>query len=302
MQHHSLTGEETRIVELLCDDWRDVLRCTTIDQAMERPGTPFSHAQRLRIAEFLLRDPEADALMRWQPATYVLTNQEKLIARQILRLRREGAALPQPDDPEREIFGLDGDGALQAFETLTWLGFLQRTTNGYQLAQDYARFLQGLGFYFHEVSLPARNERFNTNCAPDFFIMTHPSTRQRLLERVALADRPVTIAEGMSEKMVDALRGGAGSRARPLSQSAFYGDERAILNDACGRSDEPITVVMDHGRLAEVTPATTWYLLGGGCGVNNLFRSEAALRAWLSDHPRFNSGQTGPLSDILGQM
>ena len=80
MQHYRLTAEETRVVELLCDDWRDVLRCTTIDQAMERACTPFSHAQRLRIAEFLLRDPQADALMRWHPTAYVLTNKEKLIA------------------------------------------------------------------------------------------------------------------------------------------------------------------------------------------------------------------------------
>jgi hypothetical protein len=70
----------------------------------------------------------------------------------------------------------------------------------------------------------------------------------------------------MSQKMLDALRGRAASAARPLSESACYGDERAILNDACGWSDEPIKVVMDHGRLAEVTLGTTWYLLGGGWG------------------------------------
>jgi hypothetical protein len=182
MQRHPLTAEETRIVELLRDDWRDVLRCTTIDQTMERAGTPFSHAQRLRIAEFLLHEPEADALMRWHPATYVLTNQEKLVARRILRLRREGAALPQPDEAGREKFGLDGDRGRQAFE-LTWLGFLRKTTDGYQLAQDYDRFLEGLGLYFHEVSLPARNERFNTNCAPDFFITTNRATRNGCWKR-----------------------------------------------------------------------------------------------------------------------
>ncbi len=132
--------------------------------------------------------------------------------------------------------------------------------------------------------------------------MSNPSKRQRLLERVAPADRPPTVAERMSQKMLDALRGGKASAARSLSQSAFCGEERVILNDACGWSDEPITFVMDHGRLTEVTPDTTWYLLGGGCGVNNLFRSEAAFRAWLSDHPKFNSRQAGSLPDILTQM
>jgi hypothetical protein len=89
------------------------------------------------------------------------------------------------------------------------------------------------------VSLPARSERFNTNCAPDFFIMTHRPTRQGLLERVTVTDQACTVSEGMSQKMVDALRGGAASAVRPLSESAF-GEERAILNDACGWSGEPI--------------------------------------------------------------
>jgi hypothetical protein len=71
-------------------------------------------------------------------------------------------------------------------------------------------------------------------------------------------------AEGMSEKMRDAIRGANTGGARALQDSAFYGAERAILNDACGWCDEPITVVMDHGKLVDVTPDTIWYLLGGG--------------------------------------
>jgi hypothetical protein len=62
------------------------------------------------------------------------------------------------------------------------------------------------------VVLTARSERFNTNCAPDFFMMTNPS-RQRLLERVAPAVQTLTVAEGMSQKVLDALRGGAASAA-----------------------------------------------------------------------------------------
>ncbi len=72
------------------------------------------------------------------------------------------------------------------------------------------------------------------------------------------------VAEGMSEKMLDAIRGANTAGARALQDSAFYETERAILNDACGWSDELITVVMDHEKLVEVTPDTIWYLLGGG--------------------------------------
>ncbi len=138
-----------------------------------------------------------------------------------------------------------------------------------------------------------------TNCAPDFFIMTHPSTRQRLLNRATGGNPPVGINEGMSEKMVNALRSATTSAARPLSESASYQGELAILNDACAWTDEPIRIVMDHRRLAEVTPDTTWYLLGGGCGVNNLFRSEEVLRAWVKELPQFSDRQAGHVSDLV---
>jgi hypothetical protein len=93
--------------------------------------------------------------------------------------------------------------------------------------------------------------------------MTHRPLWERMLER---ASRGVSSApvEGMSQKMLDAVRGVDTSGARKLQDSAFYAGERAILNDACGWSDAPITVVMDRGQLAEMTPDTTWYLLGGG--------------------------------------
>jgi hypothetical protein len=300
MEPQALTAEETKVVEILYGDWQDLLRCTSIDQAMGRAGLPVSHRHRLHITEFLRGDAKADALMRWEPAVYVLTNEEKLLARRILRLWQERSTIFQPGDAEMQRFDLGGDRASEAFETLAWLGFLRKTNHGYELAPNHARFLGGLGFDFHEVVLPARNERFNTNCAPDFFIMTHPPTRQKLLKRVADGKQPVAAGEGMSQKMIDAIRATM-SGGRALSQSAPYGDERAILNDACGWSDDPIGVVMDHGKLVELTPASTWYLLGGGCGVNNLFRSEEALQSWLREHPQFRDRDAGPLEAFLLQ-
>jgi hypothetical protein len=94
----SLTAEETRVVDVLLGDWRDLLRCTAIHQAMERVGIPFSHTSRLRIAEFLICDAAASGLMRWAPSVYVLTNDEKLLARGAVRLWRQGRPIPQPDD------------------------------------------------------------------------------------------------------------------------------------------------------------------------------------------------------------
>jgi len=263
MDKSSLTAEESQVVEVLLEDWKDLLRCTAIHQAMARVGIPFSHASRLRMAVFLLGDATASGLMRWAPSTYVLTNDEKLIARRLLRLSREGLPNPQPSENEWSKSGWDAEQITDAFEAMAWLGFIRKTDSRYHLCEGYGSFLQGLAFYFHEVVLPARNERFNTNCAPDFFIMTNSSLRDSMRERIS-KDSGSLATEGMSHKMLDAVRGVNASGARELRDSGFYGAERAILNDACGWSDEAIKIVMDHGNLIEVSPDTTWYLLGGG--------------------------------------
>jgi hypothetical protein len=267
MAPDSLTAEETRVVEVLLEDWRDVFRCTAIHQAIERGGIPFSHESRLRIAEFLIGDAVASDLMRWAPATYVLTNDEKLIARRLLRLWREGGPILRPGVDEWRRSGMQLHEIEQAFETLVWLGFLRGGRGRYEISENAESFLSGIGFYFHEVVLPARGARFNTNCAPDFFLMTRAPLRERMLERVSerlAAGVGLAPSEGMSQKMLDAIRGVSTSGARKLQESGFYGSERAILKDACGWSDDPIRVTMDRGELVEIIPDTSWYLLGGG--------------------------------------
>jgi hypothetical protein len=117
MAPDSLTAEEIGVVEVLLRDWRDLLRCTAIHQAMERVGLPFSHASRLRIAEFLIGDAVAGGLMRWAPSTYVLTNDEKLIARRAVRswTWREGTPISQPGDDEWQS-GRDAEQIENAFK------------------------------------------------------------------------------------------------------------------------------------------------------------------------------------------
>jgi hypothetical protein len=262
MDKDFLARDERRVIEVLLEDWKDLLRCTAIDQAVARVGVPFSHASRLRIAEFLVGDTAASGLMRWAPTTYVLTNEEKLIARSVLRFWRQGARTPQPGEDEWLQSGWAADRIQTAFAAMTWLGFMRQTGGRYELADNWESFLKGLGFYFHEVVLTARDERFNTNCAPDFFIMTCNPVRERFNRPSEVASR--TAAEGMSDKMVNAVRGVETSGARPLREHGFYGSEHTILNDACGWSDDAIRAVMDHGKLVDLKPETTWYLLGGG--------------------------------------
>ncbi|HLH78118.1 MAG TPA: hypothetical protein VKV28_15045 [Candidatus Binataceae bacterium] len=257
-----LESEEARVLQILYDDWMDLLRCTTIDQAMERVRVPFSHKRRLRIADLLRQDKRAAALMRWDLSAYVLTNDEKLFARLILRAAPSLALIPDPESLGTAAMDWSRGGIPQALEALEWVGFLEHDTDGYKLAPGQARVVNGIGLNFHEVVLTDRGERFNTNCATDFFIMTHPPTRQRVLEHLSCKHLP-EITDGISKKMTAAIRA-ASARGRSLAQASDYTRERAILNDACAWTHEPIGIALDSGELTEVTPETTWYLRGGG--------------------------------------
>ncbi|MBI4642110.1 MAG: hypothetical protein HY731_15590 [Candidatus Tectomicrobia bacterium] len=90
----ALTQKEKRVVHLLFEDWEKPGRCTTIDQAMERVGLPYSHEQRMKIATFLTSESSMLDAMRWDFHAYILTNEEKLIARFLLKRWNDEGTLP----------------------------------------------------------------------------------------------------------------------------------------------------------------------------------------------------------------
>jgi hypothetical protein len=255
-----LSPKEQEAVHVLLQDWQDILRCTTIDQALERVGIPFGHERRMAIAAFLLQSTEIQEAMRWHPATYILTNDEKLIARALLRHEEHSQPLPAAADIAQAL-SLSVEKVQEGLAALVWVGFLTAEGGEVQLASGYRSFLSGLGFYYHEVVLE-NGERFNTNCALDFFIMTHRPTRQRITAALREGTLPEVSAQiGMSAKMMTAIQQTAPTQTW---QECMYEDQRATLNDACGFSVERIRIVVERGRLREVSPESTWYLRGGG--------------------------------------
>ena len=256
-----LSPKEQEVVQILLQDWQDLLRCTTIDQALDRIGVSFSHERRLAIAALLLENAEVREAMRWHPATYILTNDEKLIARTLLRHQKNLQPLPSAADLAQAL-SLAEQRVREGLVALTWVGFLRKPEGQeVRLAPDYGQFLTGLGFHYHEVVLE-NGERFNTNCAPDFFIMVHKPLRQKVL--TSLREGTLSQASsqvGMSAKMLEAIQKAVKT---PLWQGSMYEDQRAALNDSCGFSAERIRIVVEREQLREVSPENTWYLRGGG--------------------------------------
>lgn len=99
-------------------------------------------------------------IKQWNSASFILTNDEKLVARYILRVQDDAGRLP-PSSEIREALHLDETKTHTALRMLQRLSFLiLNGDNQYDLALGHRTFLQGLGFSFHTVTLQD-HEQFN---------------------------------------------------------------------------------------------------------------------------------------------
>src|SRR5688500_5626144 len=74
------------IVSHLRERWDHLFRLTTVEQAMAALGLPPDDNLRLAVGDRLRAQPDIhQALVRWGPLTFILTEQEKLLARRLVR-------------------------------------------------------------------------------------------------------------------------------------------------------------------------------------------------------------------------
>ena len=183
--------DESAIEKLLVDDWASGLRITTVPQAMRRLSFADNLDSRWRMADRLygvwqssLRTPEKvqevatavglknssdldelsqrwrNQVVTWGRASILLTENEKLTARYIWARHLEGEPLTQPENTAAAL-DLPAQEVNNGVQMLTRLGFLSPLSspqgnspiNGYTLAEGADRFLEGLGFFFHTVTL-----------------------------------------------------------------------------------------------------------------------------------------------------
>lgn len=183
---------ELQIIDYLRRDWDTGLRITTVEQAMRalglrpddelrwRVGQALDNAWRRRLGfRQLLRglrwlrgfrwrdlfDLVGPSSMRaeikqWNPASFILTNDEKLVARYILSVQGDAGRLPRRAEIT-DALGLDDTRTRGALRMLDRLGFLTLDAGDrYRLAPDHSTLLEGLGFSFHTVTLED-GEQFN---------------------------------------------------------------------------------------------------------------------------------------------
>ena len=205
---------ERQVIEYLLAEWQKPLRLTPVAQGMVALGLAEDRELRWRIGQRLrspwrrsVQDPQRFERFRtalglaldqarveqllqqareWGLASIVLDEDEKLVARYVLRTREREGRFPSLEETARAI-GQCLEQVEPRFEMLVRVGFLATTDSspaGYRLARRYRRFLKGLGFFFHTVTL-ASGERFNVPCAIDYLLL---ASRLHSEETVSLDD------------------------------------------------------------------------------------------------------------------
>lgn len=185
-----------RIVAHLQSEWRTGLRLTTVAQAMAALGLSEDDEIRWQVGGALEREwqqfhsvpgflrglkwltgQKLSRLLRflpgvvfglprmlqeardWNPAVYILTEDEKVVARHILFADKQARPMPSAAEIAAAL-SFSSERAARGLAMLTRLGFLSRRDSGYALAADHERFSRGLGFNFHTITL-SNGEAFN---------------------------------------------------------------------------------------------------------------------------------------------
>lgn len=148
------------VVAFLREEWSKPFRITTVAQVMASLGIPDNVELRLRIGAYLADHLDlSERLSRWGADAFVLTEDEKLLARCIWQTWERSGAVPGLSELEQSCDLSPGAMPL-GLEVLASLGFVAHEGQSYAMLADFEERAGGLGFNFHSVTLE-NGERFN---------------------------------------------------------------------------------------------------------------------------------------------
>lgn len=178
MNWNDLTSEEIRVVEYLKEEWEKQYRVTNIKQGIEALGLTYNNVMRMRVGDFLQliyagNKVFSKRLEKWGPYTFILTNEEKLIARYLLLNFKRSGAMPMSTEIAQTL-NVEEKEVDASLGVLDQVGFIEKHKSGsplgYSLSRSYEKFLYGLGLTFHEIRLE-NEETFNVQCSADALIL-----------------------------------------------------------------------------------------------------------------------------------
>jgi hypothetical protein len=204
-------GTIERVVAHLVASWRRVFRLTTIDQALNALGIASSWEVRRAVAGRLSAEPGlSPVLRRWGVATFALSNDERLLGRELSRADR-----PLTLAALAARLGLVVPVVRERLRMLTHLGIVTLADGWVTLTPGYVAKLGPLGWLCQAVQLDDASP-FNVPCPVDFLLLAHGSYRDRrsaMHGTCANSDAPIRVEAA----------GGVITAVEPGSALAFRG-------------------------------------------------------------------------------
>jgi hypothetical protein len=161
-----LKAEDQRVLTYLMGDWGKDYSVTSVDIAMRAVKVKDTDETRFRVGSYIKAHPELhEVIRRWRWVTFVLTPDEKLIARALINAERDGKPAPNIAEIAKAV-GVSEDQAKRSLSMLERYEILQRNSSrggtGFSVMPRYIKWEPRLDFLFHQVTL-ADGRQFNTN-------------------------------------------------------------------------------------------------------------------------------------------
>lgn len=151
-----LSSDGQKVVDYLLKDWEQQFRSTTIPHAMAILGMKADDDLRYEIITHFRTNPElARNLRYWGPNNYLLTNNERRIAKYLLNTKRDEYRKPGIAEIA-EIIGLDEGQIPGRLAFLAKVGLMESaddSENGYALVAEAETWAGPLRHNFHTVTV-----------------------------------------------------------------------------------------------------------------------------------------------------
>lgn len=174
----TLTIEEEAFVDQLLEEWSQDFRLTSVRQTALNEGLEYNHDFRYRIASYLAVTPSIHRqLLTWRTPTFVLTNEEKRVAKYILIRNTGDSSLPSMTEMKKAL-GLDEDVIEEAFFILYQLGFLDKEQRfrflpaTYSLNPKHEEYIPQWCLHYFEI-VREDGRKFNVQCILDALKMVY---------------------------------------------------------------------------------------------------------------------------------
>ncbi len=152
---NELTADGQQIVEYLLEDWGQRMHSTSIALAMENLGMKPNDDLRLEVGEhFRAHTDLANNLKWWGTNNYILSNDEKLIAKYLINTYADEKRTPELEELSKEV-GIPESNLNGRLNFMAQAGLLQASSNeklGYALTDKYNRWGGPLRYNFHTVA------------------------------------------------------------------------------------------------------------------------------------------------------